>query len=220
MHWNAASAFLVLHSSVVCLDLKQGISRHHQALYFTDSMETHFAALGLHAFYCPVGEQLQKFAGPHSRNSSGGWAWGTSMSCSLTNPPEKPRWSLWFVHPIGRSHLCHWLCHGGTTGSLCHRVRLLGGGLLVEVWGISTKRWLGLNDASVIGELLLTGLISYLISIPVKLLLMWRKIRWNLVTARLSRSDFTALQICFHIHILGKQSQRWHTRVSDLQIQF
>ena len=45
-----------------------------------------------------------------------------TLICSHTNPPEKTRWSLWFVHPIGRSHLCHWLCHGGTTGSLCHRV--------------------------------------------------------------------------------------------------
>lgn len=91
-------------------------------------------------------------------------------------------------------------------------------------WGVrdfhQTVIRITVNDASVIGELLLTGLISYLISIPVKVLLMWRKIRWNLVTARLSRSDLTALQICFHIHILGKQSQRWHTRVSDLQIQF
>ena len=85
-------------------------------------------------------------------------------------------------------------------------------------WGVTDFNQMDPNgdldyDASVIGELLLTGLISYLISIPVKVLLMWRKIRWNLVTARLSRSDFTALEICFHIHILGKQSQRWHTRI-------
>ena len=133
--------------------MKQGIFRHHKAqtqrkpilqlLVFT-----HFTVQwGINFKMSSLRSQNQLVSIPilrihpdflsHSFFFKGGWAWGNANQRhgSLTNFTWKnARWSLWFVHPIGRPHLCHWLCHGGTTGSLCHRVRLLGGG--APGWGV------------------------------------------------------------------------------------